>query len=96
MKIRFSFNIEEMPKWYYRLFRHQHEFEDGSKTSWIQCLKCGRTLDECQEDCQHTENYFGLCTVCNKRVSKSDCEHKEWNRETEPNWCTNCGEDEWE
>ena len=100
MTIRFSFTIEGLPRWYYKIFRHRHEmlnmetnpFTDGSKASWVECHKCGMHISKAQEHCRHKTNSFGLCWICNKRISKFDCKHEKVEKDV-IEWCENCGKE---
>ena len=103
MRINFTFTIEDKPKWWYKIFFCRHEmvmietdpFSDGSKSSWIECRKCGLHLSKAQDNCRHEPNSFGLCFLCNKRVAKFDCKHEGVVKDKELGyeWCQNCGEE---
>ena len=105
MRISIQTNFNKR-RWLHRLFpflkcRHEtvsveENFDSryGTHSSYIYCLKCGRSSGELQRNCQHELNSFGNCFLCLDRV-KDPCESKphEWVQDSDTNdyFCKNCG-----
>ncbi len=65
----------------------------GTKEAYIACKKCGLTISEAQEKCNHEVNCFGVCNLCNKRLDNFNCQHVVWEKEpdTDNEYCSRCG-----
>jgi len=102
--IKFHFSIDfEKPKWWWRIFPCKHEVASveenifsryGCHTSYLMCLKCGRTAMDIERNCKHVIDSFGRCIYCKSRLEKHDCKHEHWCREpdTDDYFCDTCGE----
>jgi hypothetical protein len=67
----------------------------GSKASWLECRKCGRSAIEAQRNCRHEINTSdGICILCKERLKYEDCEHPRTDEdEAGKVACEVCGEE---